>query len=82
MQTTSEGSSMPMDGWNTIWPHMPDITPSLEIHKLQESIVPQSRLKLVEETFQDINKQMLETSYTLNLGQLLFFVFKLKRYLW
>lgn len=75
MQTTSEGSSMPMDGWNTIWPRMPDITPSLKIHKLQKFIVPQSKLKLVEEIFQDVNKQMLETSYTLNLGQLLFKLF-------
>jgi hypothetical protein len=75
VQTTSEGSSMTMDGWNTIWPRMPNITPSLEIHKLQESMVPQSKLKLVEEIFQDINKQMLETNYTLNLEQLLFKLF-------
>ncbi len=66
---------MTMDGWNTIWPRMPNITPSLEIHKLQESMVPQSKLKLVEEIFQDINKQMLETNYTLNLEQLLFKLF-------
>jgi hypothetical protein len=37
---------------------------------------------LVEEIFQDINRQMFETSYTLNLGQLLKMVPKLKRYLW
>jgi hypothetical protein len=51
---------------------MPDITPSLEIPKLQEFIVPQNKLILVEEIFQDINKQMLETSYISNLGKLLF----------
>jgi hypothetical protein len=37
---------------------------------------------LVEEIFQDISKQMLETSYTLNLGQLLKMALELKRYLW
>jgi hypothetical protein len=72
VQTTNEGFSTPMDGWNTIWPHMLDITPSLEIPKLQESIVPQSKLILVKKIFQDISKQMLKTSYNLNSGQLLF----------
>ncbi len=72
MQTTSEGFSTPMDGWNTIWPHMLDITPYLEIPKLQESIVPHTKLILVEKIFQYISKQMLKTSYNLNLGQLLF----------
>jgi hypothetical protein len=75
VQTTNEGSSMPMDGWNTIWPRMPNITPSLEIPKFQESIVPQSKLILIEEIFQDISKQMLKTSDTLNLKQLLFKLF-------
>ncbi len=30
----------------------------------------------------DIGKQMLETSYTLNLGQLFKIALKLKKYLW
>jgi hypothetical protein len=37
---------------------------------------------MVEKFFLDIGKQMLETSYTLNLGQLLKIAPKLKRYLW
>jgi hypothetical protein len=37
---------------------------------------------MVEEIFLDIVKQMLETSYTLNLGQLLKIAPKLKRYFW
>jgi hypothetical protein len=36
----------------------------------------------VEEIFLDIGKQMLETSYNLNLGQLLKIAPKLKKYLW
>ncbi len=36
----------------------------------------------VEEIFLDINKQMLETNYTLNLRQLLKIAHELKRYLW
>jgi hypothetical protein len=36
----------------------------------------------IEEFFLDIGKQMLETSYTLNLGQLLKIALALKRYLW
>jgi hypothetical protein len=32
--------------------------------------------------FLDIGKQMLETSYTLNLGQLIKIALELKRYLW
>jgi hypothetical protein len=48
----------------------------------QESIVSQSKLISIEEIFQDISRQMLETNYTLNLGQLLKIIFELKRYLW
>jgi hypothetical protein len=36
----------------------------------------------MEEIFQDINKQMLETSYTLNLGQFINITPNLKKYLW
>jgi hypothetical protein len=36
----------------------------------------------VEESFLDISKQMLETSYTLSLGQLLKITLELKKYLW
>jgi hypothetical protein len=43
---------------------------------------PQGKLIRVEEIFLDIGKKMLETSYTLNLGQLLKITFKVKNYFW
>ncbi len=42
----------------------------------------QGKLITIEEIFLDIGKQMLETSYTLNLRQLLKIALKLKRYFW
>ncbi len=42
----------------------------------------QEKLITIEGIFLDIDKQMLETSYTLNLGQLLKIVRKLKKDLW
>jgi hypothetical protein len=42
----------------------------------------QGKLITIEEIFLDIGKQMLETSYTLNLKQLLKITLKLKRYFW
>jgi hypothetical protein len=36
----------------------------------------------MEQIFQDINKQMLETSYTLRLGQLLKIAPDFKKYMW
>ncbi len=61
---------------------MPDTTPSIKILKPQESRASQSKLILVKKILQDINKQMLETKYFMNLGQLLKLVPKLKRYVW
>jgi hypothetical protein len=42
----------------------------------------QEKLITIKEIFLDIDKQMLETSYTLNLGQLFKIAHELKRYLW
>jgi len=42
----------------------------------------QEKLITIKEIFPYIGEQMLETSYTLNLGQLLKIAPKLKRYLW
>ncbi len=61
---------------------MPNTTLSVELQNLQESIVSQSKLISIEEIFQDINRRMLETSYTVNLGQKLKMALELKRYLW
>ncbi len=48
---------------------MPNNTP-MEAQKFQEVVNSQEKLIIVEEIFLNIGKQMLETSYTLNLGQL------------
>jgi hypothetical protein len=40
-----------MEGWNTTWLGIPNITPSLKTFKLPKFILPQSRLILVEEIF-------------------------------
>ncbi len=81
-QAISEGSFTSIEGWNTMWPRMFDTTPFIEPQKPQEFVVSQSKLISIEEIFQDINRQMLETSYTLNLGQLLKMAHELNRYLW
>jgi hypothetical protein len=51
---------------------MPSLTKRVEPTKLQEvpSTFP-SKIIDMEEIFQDISMQMLETSYTRNLGQLI-----------
>jgi hypothetical protein len=36
----------------------------------------------MEQIFQDISKQMMETTYTLKLGQLLKLTLDLKKYMW
>jgi hypothetical protein len=54
----------------------------LETPKPLEFVMSQSKLISIEEIFQDINRQMLETNHTLNLGQLLKMALELKRYLW
>ncbi len=42
----------------------------------------QEKLITIKGIFLNIGKQMLETNYTLNLGQLLKIALELKRYLW
>jgi hypothetical protein len=39
-------------------------------------------IKSIKEKFKDINRQNLETKYTLNLGLLLKIALNLKRYMW
>jgi hypothetical protein len=43
---------------------------------------PINKIMSMEQIFQDINKQMLETTYTLKLGQLLKIGLDLKEYMW
>ncbi len=56
-----------MEGRNTTWLGMPNII-LMETQKYQEVMNSQEKLIIIEEIFMDISKQMLETSYTLNLG--------------
>ncbi len=60
---------------------MPNTTP-MEAHKSQDVVNSQEKLITIEEIFLNIGKQMLETNYTLNLGQFLKIAPKLKRYMW
>ncbi len=50
--------------------------------KILKVVNSQRKLITMEEIFLDITKQMLETSYTLNLRQLLKIALELKSYLW
>jgi len=55
-----------MEGWNTTWLNMPNII-FMDAHKSQKMVKSQGRLIIIKEIFMDIGKQMLKTSYTLNL---------------
>ncbi len=70
-----------MEGQNITWLSMPNTT-FVDAQKSQEVVNSQGKLIEVEKIFLDISKQMLKTSYILNLGQLLKIAPKLKRYLW
>ncbi len=80
-QTQTKGSSTTMEGWNTTWLGIPNITP-MEEHKSQEIVNSQEKPIKIEKIFPNIGKQMLKTNYTLSLGQLLKIAPKLKKYLW
>ncbi len=69
-----------MEEWNITWLSMLNTIP-VETQKSQEVVNLQEKLITIEEIFQDISKQMLETSYILKLGQLFKITLELKRYL-
>jgi hypothetical protein len=50
----------------------------MDAQKFQEVVNSQGKLITIEEICLDIGKQMLKTSYTLNLGQLFKIVLELK----
>jgi hypothetical protein len=81
LQSYKDGPSTFMERWNTTWPSMPNTNP-MDAWKSQEVVNSQWKPITIEHIFLDIGKQMLETSYTLNLGQLLKIALKLKRYFW
>jgi len=60
---------------------MPNFTP-VDAQKFQEMVNSQGKFTITKEIFLDIGKQMLETSYTLNLKQLFKIALELMRYLW
>jgi hypothetical protein len=64
-----------MEGWNTTWLSTTPV-------ETQEVMSSQGKLIIIKEIFLDKCKQMLKTSYTLNLRQLFKIALELKRYLW
>jgi hypothetical protein len=55
--------------WMISWARMPNSTEPANLIELQEvPFTSPNKTIFVEEIFQDINKQMLEISYTMNLG--------------
>ncbi len=59
-----------MEEWKTTQSGMPNTT-IVEAQKSQEVMNLQKELMTVKKIFLNIGKKMLETSYTLSLGQLL-----------
>jgi hypothetical protein len=87
MKTTTSPMGAPqttMGEWNNSWARMPNIvTIPTKTSKPQEvPFVPYNGGYLFKNIFQDINKQMLEISYTLNFGKLLKVAPNIKNYLW
>jgi hypothetical protein len=70
-----------MERWNTTWSSMPNTT-HVDAQKSQEMVNSQQKVITIKEIFLDIGKQMLETSYTLNLKHLFKIALELKKYLW
>jgi len=64
-----------MEGWNTTWLSTTPV-------ETQEVMSSQGKFIIIKEIFLDKCKQMLKTSYTLNLRQLFKIALELKRYLW
>jgi hypothetical protein len=60
---------------------MLNITP-MDAHKYQEVVNSQGKFITIENIFFNIGKQMLETRYILNLGQLFKIALELKKCLW
>jgi len=69
--------------WNINWVGLPKIEVSTKpIISQSLSTNFNNIIMCMEQIFQDINKQMLETTYTLKLGQLLKIALDLKKYMW
>jgi hypothetical protein len=57
-------------------------TTLVDTQKYQKVVNSQGKLITLKENFLNIGKHMLETSYALNLGQLLKIAHELKRFFW
>jgi len=69
--------------WNTSWVGLLESKVSTKLIISQSlSIKPINTIMSMEQMFQDINRQMLEMTYTLSLGQLLKITPDLKKYMW
>ncbi len=69
--------------WSTSWVGSLDFEMSIEpIVPKTLFVIPNNKVMSMEQIFQDTNKQMLETTYTLRLGQLLKITLDLKKYMW
>jgi hypothetical protein len=69
--------------WNTSWARLPKAEVSIEpIVSQNLFIIPNNIIMCMEHIFQDINKQIMEITYTLRLGQLLKITPDLKKYMW
>jgi len=68
--------------WSTSWVRLPESKVSTELIVSQSlSINPINKVMSMEQIFQDISEQMLETIYILGLNQLLKITLDLKKYM-
>jgi hypothetical protein len=69
--------------WNTSWARLPKSKVSTKPIVSQSLFVNHiNKVMSMEQIFQDINKQMLKTTYTLRLSQLLKITPNLEKYMW
>ncbi len=69
--------------WSTSWVGFLETKVSIEPIVPQNLYdIPNNKVMFMGHIFQDINKPMLETTYTLRLGQLLKITLDLKKYMW
>ncbi len=69
--------------WNTSGARLLKVEVSIKPMVPQNlSIIPNNIVMSMEHIFKYINKQMMETTYTMKLGQLLKITLDLKKYMW
>jgi hypothetical protein len=69
--------------WNTSWVGLPKTMVSIEpIAPQKLFVISNNKMMFMGKIFQNISKQMLETTYTLRLGQLLKITLDFKIYMW